>query len=73
MITFNMVPDLFRIITGSMDVQSLDDIPLLGVSRWPLDLFWNRVLKRTEDVVGAVAGLIFFAPIIGICAMMGFV
>ena len=42
LIIFNMVPDLFRIMTSSMDVQSLDDIPLLGISRWPLDFFWNR-------------------------------
>ena len=63
LITFNMVPDLFRIMTSSMDVQSLDDIPLLGVASWPLDHFWNRQLKRVEDILGAAFGLLLFTPI----------
>lgn len=70
LITFNMVPDLFRIMTSSMDMQSLNDIPLLGISRWPLDLFWNRMLKRAEDVCGAIIGLILTLPIIGVAALL---
>ena len=70
LVTFKMVPDLFRIMTTSMDVQSLSDIPLLGISRWPLDLFWNRLLKRAEDIVGAIVGLLVSAPVIMIAAIM---
>lgn len=70
LITFNMVPDLFRILTGAMDVQTIEDIPLLGVSRWPLDMFWNRILKRIEDVIGAVTGLVLSAPFIAVAAVL---
>ena len=70
LIVFNMVPDLFRIMTSSMDVQSLDDIPLLGISRWPLDLFWCRLLKRAEDIAGALAGLVISAPVILVSAIL---
>jgi len=70
LIEFQMVPDLFRVMTSSMDVQSLDDIPLLGVSKWPLDFFWNRLLKRIEDIVGAVVGLLFAAPVIAVAALV---
>lgn len=69
LITFNMVPDLFRIMTSSMDVQSLDDIPLLGISRWPLDIFWNRALKRIEDIVGSIIGLFVTSPVMLLCAI----
>lgn len=69
LITFNMVPDLFRIMTSNMDVQSLDDIPLLGISRWPLDIFWNRVMKRLEDIFGSLVGLVITSPIMAICAI----
>lgn len=69
LITFNMIPDLFRIMTSSMDMQSLNDIPLLGISKWPLDLFWNRALKRAEDIAGAAIGLIISAPVIGIASI----
>ncbi len=70
MIEFNMVPDLFRVITRSMDVQSLDDIPLLGVSHWPLDLFWNRCLKRAEDIAGAALGLVLSLPVLAVAAIL---
>ena len=68
LITFNMVPDLFRIMTSTMDVQSLNDIPLLGIGRWPLDTFWNRALKRVEDIAGSAVGLIVSAPVILVAA-----
>jgi exopolysaccharide biosynthesis polyprenyl glycosylphosphotransferase len=66
---FNMVPDLFRILTSSMDVQSLDDIPLLGLGKWPLDFFWNRCMKRIEDVAGATIGLVLLSPLMLITAV----
>ncbi len=70
LVGFKMVPDLFRIMTSSMDVQSLNDIPLLGISPWPLDRFWNRVLKRAEDIAGAVAGLLLSLPVIAVAAVL---
>ncbi len=70
LITFKMVPDLFRIMTTSMDVQSLNDIPLLGISTWPLDQFWHRVSKRLEDILGALVGLLLSAPIICVAAIL---
>jgi exopolysaccharide biosynthesis polyprenyl glycosylphosphotransferase len=70
LITFKMVPDLFRIMTTSMDVQSLNDIPLLGISTWPLDKFWNRITKRIEDVLGALIGLLLSAPVIAVAAIL---
>ncbi len=69
LITFKMVPDLFRILTGNMDVHSLDDIPLLGVSQWPLDRLWCRIVKRAEDIAGALLGLALTAPIVAVAAL----
>lgn len=68
LITFNMVPDLFHLMATSMDVQTLDDIPLLGIGRWPLDRFGNRVLKRIEDAAGAAIGLILAAPVVALAS-----
>ncbi len=70
LITFNMILDLFRVLTSSMDVQSLNDIPLLGISKWPLDYFWKRMLKRAEDVIGACIALLLSSPIILIAAIL---
>ncbi|MDI6774320.1 MAG: exopolysaccharide biosynthesis polyprenyl glycosylphosphotransferase [Verrucomicrobiota bacterium] len=70
LIRFNLVPDLFSVLTGSMDVFSIDDIPLLGVSRWPLDRFWGRLAKRIEDIVVAAFGLVAAAPAIAAAAIL---
>lgn len=70
LVTFNLVPDLLHILTGSVDMQAIDDIPLLGVSRWPLDDFWNRLTKRIEDIVGATIGLAVFAPFMLVLAVL---
>jgi len=70
LIAFNMVPDLFHLMTTGMDVQSLDDIPLLGAARWPLDRFGNRAVKRVEDILGAAAGLIVAAPVMAVAAVL---
>ncbi len=67
---FHLVPDLFRMLTGRVDVQNVGGIPLLGVGKWPLDHFWNRLLKRLEDIVGAVVGLLISVPIVGVMAVL---
>ena len=64
LVSFLMVPDIFGVLTSKVNVQHVGDVPLLGVSKWPLDFFWNRVAKRVEDVIGGVVGLVASAPVI---------
>lgn len=63
LVNFHLVPDLFRLLTSSVDVHNINGIPLLGVGRWPLDQAWNRMMKRTEDVVCATLGILLTMPI----------
>ncbi len=70
LVTFYLVPDLFRILTTTVDIQTINGVPLLGIGKWPLDHFWNRMLKRTEDVAGATVGLILTSPLILLCAIL---
>jgi exopolysaccharide biosynthesis polyprenyl glycosylphosphotransferase len=70
LVTFTLVPDLLHVMTGRVDMQTISDIPLLGVSRWPLDNFWNRLIKRAEDVFGALFGLILVSPFLLVCAIL---
>lgn len=64
LIGFYLVPDIFRVMTSGVLVQTIDGIPLIGASKWPLDFFWNRMRKRAEDIVGALIGLLLSAPIL---------
>lgn len=70
LVDFHLVPDLFRLLTSSVDVQNINGIPVLGVGRWPLDFLWNRTAKRTADVVGAALGLLFTAPVLAVAAWL---
>lgn len=70
LVTFALVPDLLYVMTGRVDMQTIAEIPLLGVSRWPLDNFWNRLVKRAEDVLGALFGLILASPLLLVFAVL---
>lgn len=68
LIPFRMVPDLYGVLTSRVRVNHISDIPLLGIAAWPLDAFWNRALKRIEDVAGALIGLLVSAPVLLLAA-----
>ncbi len=68
LIEFQLVPDLFRILTNRVDVQTVGGLPLLGMGRWPLDHALNRWLKRLVDIGGALCGLCLAAPVIALLA-----
>jgi exopolysaccharide biosynthesis polyprenyl glycosylphosphotransferase len=67
-VRFRMVPDMLRLLTTKVEMQTIGGIPLLGTSKWPLDIFWNRAAKRIEDIVGASIGLLISAPLIVVAA-----
>jgi exopolysaccharide biosynthesis polyprenyl glycosylphosphotransferase len=70
MLDFQFVPNLFRILTGRVNLVHLGGVPLIGSGRWPLDHAGNRFLKRTEDLSGAFLGLLMSAPLIAIFMVM---
>lgn len=70
LVHFNLVPDLFRLLTSGVDVRTVAGIPILGIGKWPLDVFWNRVWKRAEDIAGSVLGLLISAPVVAVCAVL---
>ena len=63
-----LVPDLYGMLTTRVTINNVGDIPLLTMSPWPLDRLLNRFLKRTEDILGALFGLLVAAPIILLAA-----
>lgn len=69
MLRFNVVPDVFRILTSSVEVETIDDVPLMGLKRAPLDHLGNRMAKRAEDIAGAIFGLVVSAPVVALLAL----
>lgn len=68
-VQFSMVPDMLSMLTSNVDIQTIGGIPLLGTAKWPLDFFWNRLLKRISDMAGSMLGLVMSAPVIAIAAI----
>jgi exopolysaccharide biosynthesis polyprenyl glycosylphosphotransferase len=66
LVQFKVVPSYFSILVSALYLETDSGIPILGVSRLPLDRMFNRLVKRLVDIVGAVIGMLLSAPIIAI-------
>jgi exopolysaccharide biosynthesis polyprenyl glycosylphosphotransferase len=58
-----MVPDLFQLSLGHVDIDAMNGLPLIGVREPPIS-GWNLAVKRGIDVVGAALGLLLLSPIL---------
>jgi len=66
MIPFKVIPTYFQILLSGLHLETISGVPVLGIARLPMDSVFNRIIKRTIDVVGAIVGLIVSAPLIAI-------
>jgi exopolysaccharide biosynthesis polyprenyl glycosylphosphotransferase len=64
MVEFKVVPSYFQILLSGLELETIGGIPVMGVSRLPLDRIANRVIKRLLDIIGGIIGLILSVPII---------
>jgi exopolysaccharide biosynthesis polyprenyl glycosylphosphotransferase len=70
MLDFQMVPAFFPALGAGLQVKLVNGVPLLGVSRLPLDRLINRLIKRTTDIVGALVGLALATPVMAVFAVL---
>ncbi len=68
-VEFQIVPDLVEIMTARAKVLSLDGIPLISLGRTPLE-GWNKVVKRSLDLVVSSIGLVLLSPVFAILAIL---
>ena len=64
-----VVPDLFSVATIRPQIEDLWGIPLIGV-RQPIFSPLDALVKRTMDLVGAIVGLVVFAPTMLVAAIL---
>src|SRR3981081_3886519 len=64
MVEFKVVPSYFQILVSGLHLETISGIPVLGVSRLPLDRIVSRATKRVIDIVGGAVGLLLSLPII---------
>jgi lipopolysaccharide/colanic/teichoic acid biosynthesis glycosyltransferase len=51
---FKVVPSYFSILVSGLHVETISGIPILGVSRLPLDRLFNKLVKRLIDIAGPI-------------------
>ncbi len=61
---FQLVPSYFEILLAGLHLQNFGGVPLLGLSKLPLNGIGAQLVKRTCDVIGGLVGLIMSAPLI---------
>jgi exopolysaccharide biosynthesis polyprenyl glycosylphosphotransferase len=64
LVQFKVVPSYFSILVSGLYLETSGGIPILGVSRLPLDRMFNRLIKRLLDIVGGIVGLLLSIPLI---------
>jgi len=62
-VQFKVIPSYFQTLSSGLHLEHVSGVPVLGVSKLPLDHMFNRIVKRAVDVVGAVVGLILSVPL----------
>jgi exopolysaccharide biosynthesis polyprenyl glycosylphosphotransferase len=62
-IEWKIVPGTFDIFLSGLRLQTIGQVPLLGVEELGINRLFNRGLKRAIDLAGAAAGLVLSAPL----------
>lgn len=71
LIRFYFVPDFKRFLNKKVNLQFLDDIPVVSLRNEPLTYYPNRLVKRVFDFLASVIFLITLFPIL--LLVLGFV
>jgi exopolysaccharide biosynthesis polyprenyl glycosylphosphotransferase len=67
-VQIDIVPRLFEVLGTNTQLHTIEGVPLVGLAT-PRLSHSARLLKRSFDLVGAIAGLIVLAPLFAITAV----
>ncbi|MCX7973360.1 MAG: undecaprenyl-phosphate glucose phosphotransferase [Candidatus Aminicenantes bacterium] len=68
-VNVRLIPDVFQLLTLKANIQDLDGVPVISIDDVSLRGF-NRLLKRTVDIVVSFFGLVVLSPILLIIALL---
>ena len=68
MVDIKIVPDLYRFISLRGGVEEFEGLPFINLRESPM-VGWNRILKRSFDIILASLVLILFSPLLLLIAL----
>ncbi|MEO0055960.1 MAG: hypothetical protein RLZZ50_1907, partial [Verrucomicrobiota bacterium] len=72
MIELKILPGCFQILLSGLHLETMNGVPVLGLSRLPLDNPCNLAVKEALDLLGGVVGLVLSAPLIALFGYLVF-
>jgi hypothetical protein len=69
-VELKVVPTVFQVFVSGLRMQTIGNVPVLGVESLHITRLFSRALKRTVDIVGALLGLILATPVVAILAWL---
>ena len=70
MVDLMVIPSGFQILLSGLELTTISGVPLLGVTKLPLNNPANWMLKRVIDIVGALVGIVLSAPAIALFGLL---
>ena len=70
MVDFMVIPSGFQIFVSGLELTTVSGVPLLGVTKLPLDNPLNAASKRIIDIFGSIVGLLFGGPLVAIIGLL---
>lgn len=65
-----IIPDYYKYLPAKPYVDQLEDITLINIRHVPLDEAFNRLLKRTIDIILSLVAILLSSPILIFTAVM---
>ena len=69
-VEWKVVPGAFDIFLSGLRLQTIGHVPVLGVEELAINRLFNRALKRTFDLLGALVGLVLSTPLVLLLAAL---
>jgi exopolysaccharide biosynthesis polyprenyl glycosylphosphotransferase len=70
MVEFKVIPSCFQVFVSGLHLESVNGVPVLGISHLPLDSPFNVAVKQVVDFIGGLVGLVLSAPLIAVCCLL---
>ena len=68
-VELKVVPTVFQVFVSGLRMQTIGNVPVLGIENLAVAKLFNRTIKRACDLAGGVIGLVLSAPVIALLAL----